>query len=898
MAARRWILFLLAAAILALAGCNSGSTFVVQNQPAPPPSNLSICFTANCSTSDPPAGFSVAVNGTLNLTATVQNDPNNLGVDWNMTCSVPNNCGSLTPLHTDSCPLPPAPPTASCIATYQPPLTLYGNTQTANIMAFATADHTKNAYAPVAVTAFDAGNIMAGNYVLQAQGVDNGGSTNYQFVGVIVLDGNGNITGGEQTINYYDANPKATPNGAGLVSTTDPITGGNYFLGPDGRGTILINTGDTDIGYSGNASQKGVETFTFVFLNSSHSLLAQMDLGAPGTWPLTPPALAVTGATATGTMDLQASTVVAPTGSYAFVASGSQILTAATQGSAATFDPVAFGGVLNISSNTILTSGSVIDQVLPGPTVATPLIVNTDAATVSTPSGQQGITGPDKFGMVTLNLTANLDAPPPPNTGTCSPTPIPTCTIPLPTPQATNFTFTGYIVDGSHIKLIESDLASSTPFAATAGQAIAQTVPSGGFSDTSFSGTYVFGVAGFDLGNPALYIPPPPPYWGSYLDEVYFSPSNTAPNTMTSAGIFTADSTGGITGNADTLLQQWTSTSGTQGKAWIGNDSGSYPTDDSLFQTTGRIPAATFGPNTNYFMPQFYFYLTGTDAPILFLEAGIAPPGANATFPFLGAGIAYPQVPSPIFTSSTGGLDYGFNFTQFNGSENDGTAQMTASEDLTNPKKPDVSLNGVADFNIAFSTNPLFTDQPFTNDPSLTISPPSKGLLHGNLVNNSSNSSDSGYVFPNTILVDFFLIDGSLGNPGGFLIETDLVNANAQQNGQVSFGYYAARAPVTAPTPTTTALTSSPNPSNSGQPVTFTATVAPANGSGMPTGTVSFAVGTAPLCSNVSLSSAGLATCNYTFTLPNSYSITATYSGDQNFSGSSASLTQTVNPAN
>jgi hypothetical protein len=97
-------------------------------------------------------------------------------------------------------------------------------------------------------------------------------------------------------------------------------------------------------------------------------------------------------------------------------------------------------------------------------------------------------------------------------------------------PSTTAFQFTGYIIDASHIKLIESDnTAGIGGLGSTAGVAIAQASAPGTFN--SFSGTYVFGVLGEDLG---IFLPA----------------------TMTSVGVFTADGSGNITnGYTDTLLQ-------------------------------------------------------------------------------------------------------------------------------------------------------------------------------------------------------------------------------------------------------------------------------------------------------------------------------------------------------
>jgi hypothetical protein len=91
---------------------------------------------------------------------------------------------------------------------------------------------------------------------------------------------------------------------------------------------------------------------------------------------------------------------------------------------------------------------------------------------------------------------------------------------------------------------------------------------------------------------------------------------------------------------------------------------------------------------------------------------------------------------------------------------------------------------------------------------------------------------------------------------------------------------------------TTTTLASSQNPSNSGQSVTFTASVAPQFG-GTVTGTVTFYDGTT-LLKSVALSG-GVAKYTTKTLTSGTHSITATYNGSTSFDGSSASLTQTVN---
>jgi hypothetical protein len=99
---------------------------------------------------------------------------------------------------------------------------------------------------------------------------------------------------------------------------------------------------------------------------------------------------------------------------------------------------------------------------------------------------------------------------------------------------------------------------------------------------------------------------------------------------------------------------------------------------------------------------------------------------------------------------------------------------------------------------------------------------------------------------------------------------------------------------------TKTTLSSAPNPSSYGQTVTFTATVSPTDGQG----TVSFVTTTGKykltLCPHQSLSQVAgsyQASCTTSSLAPGTHTVVATYSGDTNYSGSSATLKQTVTRA-
>jgi hypothetical protein len=92
------------------------------------------------------------------------------------------------------------------------------------------------------------------------------------------------------------------------------------------------------------------------------------------------------------------------------------------------------------------------------------------------------------------------------------------------------------------------------------------------------------------------------------------------------------------------------------------------------------------------------------------------------------------------------------------------------------------------------------------------------------------------------------------------------------------------------------AATSNFNPSAFGQTVTFTAAVSGAGPT--PTGTVTFYDGAAVMCSGVTVA-VGQAICTYDALSTGSRSITATYSGDGNYGGStSANYSQSVIAAN
>jgi hypothetical protein len=420
---QRVLLFLSLAGIAALAACGGPNNLTLQNASAPASTSASIAFSSTPVTS-------ISLVGTASLTAVVSDDPTNAGVDWALLCQNAGNCGTLAPLHTSS----------GSPAIYQPPASISGNSQAVTIEAFAAANHDANVNTSLTVTGF-AGNLK-GTYVFEATGED-GNVGAFQLAGAIVLDGNGNVTSGEQT--YSDAIYSASTNLPVLVSVADKITGGSYYIGPDGRGTLTLNTADQNVG------QGGIENFAFVFLSNSKALIQTLDNAT-----ISPQSFEAT----SGTLDLQTSPA-APTGGYAFVVNGIDV----SSGS-----PLALtlGGVFNIDSpNTISGAGSVADE--------------DDAYALTSIPGLSGtLTSPDSFGSVKFSLSAS------------NPTAFPPFTISLQ--------FTGYVIDAKHIKLIETNNnGNEAGTGISAGVAIGQGAATGTFNNGSaFAGNYVFDIAGED----------------------------------------------------------------------------------------------------------------------------------------------------------------------------------------------------------------------------------------------------------------------------------------------------------------------------------------------------------------------------------------------------------------
>ncbi len=273
-----WIVLVLTLAA-SISACGSTS------KKTTPPATITVAITTA-----PPA--SLTVNGTASIAATVTNDTANAGVDW--TCTPSATCGAFNPTHT-----------ASAAATV---FTASATAGAIVITATSTTTPTITATADVTVNAATVAMGLVGPYTYQMNGWDS--VAPYSVVGTVVLDGKGNITGGEQdSFNL----------GNDDILTTDliqPATGA-VVIGTNGQGTITITP-----------TLAHVETLSVTVVNNSHVLITEFDLLA----------------TTTGTMDLQTAPASVPTGGNAF----------------AVFDVAnafAYGGVFSSDGSSTITEG-------------------------------------------------------------------------------------------------------------------------------------------------------------------------------------------------------------------------------------------------------------------------------------------------------------------------------------------------------------------------------------------------------------------------------------------------------------------------------------------------------------------------------------------------------------
>jgi hypothetical protein len=321
-----------------------------------------------------PVPTSVAAGAAVNFAAFVKDGTftdisGAAGIDWRVTCNA-SACGSFIPQHTanDSAATLPNIVTSYTAPTVVPP----GATVT--ITASATADATKQASATLNVTATTLNNgLLKGQYAFLLNGVHPVGTS--AVAGSIVADGNGNITGGEETLSGQPL----------------PVTGitGSYFLGTDGRGLITLSgVPGSDLNW-----QNGQQILAVAVIDSNRAFIEEFD--GSGSYNSALPPQPWFGRTLRGELELQQTGdfTVPPSGPYAFSFQHSGLTISGTSCSRFLVCAAYDGGVLDTDATGAISSFS-MDRYVDG--IASSI--------VSGAYGFQRFSVVDSFGHGTVNI--------------------------------------------------------------------------------------------------------------------------------------------------------------------------------------------------------------------------------------------------------------------------------------------------------------------------------------------------------------------------------------------------------------------------------------------------------------------------------------------------------------
>ena len=235
-------MLLVTIAAFSVSGCGGSAT---------PPPQISV-------TISPATPQTVVENTSVTFTATVNNDPTNSGVAWELTGLLPGGkyaCGNAPPGTCGTL----SSPTATSV-TYTAPSSIFGggNSLSLGVSACSVADSTKCESVQLSIvppTCTPSGTTLCGQFAFLAQGAMGNSESPVMIAGTFFADGNGNVTTG-----LFDRN-----NGSGSGSFFNKlITGGNFKVGTDGRGSVTLSTaGPFSITFTFALNSAG--TFAFLF---------------------------------------------------------------------------------------------------------------------------------------------------------------------------------------------------------------------------------------------------------------------------------------------------------------------------------------------------------------------------------------------------------------------------------------------------------------------------------------------------------------------------------------------------------------------------------------------------------------------------------------------------------
>ncbi|MFF4492069.1 Ig-like domain repeat protein [Streptomyces sp. NPDC001544] len=371
-------------------------------------------------------------------------------------------------------------------------------------------------------------------------------------------------------------------------------------------------------------------------------------------------------------------------------------------------------------------------------------------------------------------------------------------------------------------------------------------------------------------------VTPLPPGAGAPSGTVTFtfgdgSPSVTAP----------------VSGGTATTIHTWTAVAGSPYTvtATYSSDADFATSSGSTSQTVNR--AATSTTVTTSPRPSVTGQSVTLTATVTASPPGTGTPTGTVTFAF-GDGSQSVTVPVSAGTATTthtwtaaAGSPYTVT-ASYNGDSDRGPSSGTTAHTVS---------PAVTSTSVALSPNPSRTGQTVTATATVAAVPPGAGTPSGTVTFTFGDGSSVTSALSAGSATATHAYTNRSGSP---------FTVKAAYNGSADFSASSGTATQTVnQAATSTGVTASPNPAVTGQPVTFTATVAAVSpGTGSPTGTVTFSFGdgtpavTAPV-------TAGTATTTHAYTgiTGSPYTVTAAYNGDTGYAPSSAGRTETVNAA-
>jgi hypothetical protein len=332
-----------------------------------------------------------------------------------------------------------------------------------------------------------------------------------------------------------------------IYAPQDSITSGTITATADGNLQIVLTTNDLNLGVNGN----GIETIDGALFSASRGRIIAFDNNA----------------TSSGGVSLQDSTAATttPSAGYAFFTGGTDV----------NGNPVAIGGVINIDNNPSAGDISGANSIFDGNDDGSGTTFQGETFTAST------VSAPDTFGRVlfTLNATDTTDFP--------------------------QINLAGYIVDSSHIRLVEEEPTGTNFGGGMGGVAIGQGANTNTFTSISGNG-YVLGLEGaepsFSILQTAGVLTASAS--GNTISGAinYNDLSGTGPTTPSTVtgGTYTVDSTGRVTmtgvtdGIATFNIQMYLTGSGVEAEVTaITMDAGDIQAGPGFQQTGGPFSAAS-----------------------------------------------------------------------------------------------------------------------------------------------------------------------------------------------------------------------------------------------------------------------------------------------------------------